>query len=415
MKNDGRRAFRRWLPVAAEVLMISLLLAGFVRVYSNRVDLRLYEPDEAAWVFSSYYYHLYFEEGDLLHPDWQEYDALDHPPLAKYAVGLAMDLSDSPCVTLEHKQFWHRIPIDGFAGSYREMMSRVPPGALPAARTLVYLLAGLALAMLYLFLRCRMGPWVAVAAVGLTLWNPVFQEVSTQALADPVLLVISVGFLWVLARWVEGAGSRWFVGAAALAALGILTKLSGGALGLMLLAGVALRWWEGRGLPPWKAWAAAAGVGVGLLLLLNPTFLQMGPAALFRMLEHRLAQIAHQHQVFPDAALNGVGERLAAALDILFFKFSPAVALVGAPLELMLFFAGLAVAVKKRRYYLFVALIFLVLVPVLTAPLAWERYYYGAWPVVYLFSALSLQLPSLVNNTDVGPEEEERLRRRSQA
>jgi hypothetical protein len=398
-------AWRRWLPVTVEAIAVALLLAGSVKVYDERVNLHLYEPDEAAWVFSSYYYHLYFEDRDWLHADWREYDALDHPPLAKYAVGLAMDVAGEPCSTLEHKRFWHRIPIDGFAGKYRQMMARIPAGALPAARHAAVVCALLGLGMLYLFTRSRFGPWVAVAAIGLSIWNPVVQEVSTQALSDPVLLAISIGFLWVLARWVEGAGSRWFVGAAALVALAVLTKLSGGALGFMLLAGVGLRWKRGRSLPTWKrgrslptweAWAAAAGVGLSLLLLLNPTFHQMGPAALLKMVDHRLAQVAHQHLVFPDAALTGIGDRLAAGLDILFFKFSPVVALCGIPLELMLFLAGLAVAVKTRSWYLLVAFAFLVVVPVFTAPLAWERYYFGAWPVVYLLCGLTLRLPDVL-------------------
>jgi len=402
--SESVTKIRRYLPMTVEVLVVVLLLVSLVRLYQQRMDLPLYEPDEAAWVFSSYYYHLYFEDADWLSPDWQEFDALDHPPLAKYAVGMAMDLSGEPCKTLAHKRYWHSIPIDGFARSYREMMSRIPAGALPAARHVAFLCALAALVLLYLFARSRLGPWVAGAAVALTIWNPVFREVSCQALSDPVLLAITLGFVWLLARWVEGGGSGWFVAAAGAVALALLTKLSGGALGLMLLCGVALRWREGKGLASWKAWSVAGAVGLGLLLLLNPTFLQMGPAALFDMLDHRLAQITHQHRIFPKSALTGVGDRLAAALDILFFKFSPIVALCGIPVELMLFLGGLAVAVKTRSYYLLVILAFLVLLPILTAPLSWERYYFAVWPIVYLFGALALRVPALLNRT---PQAEE--------
>jgi hypothetical protein len=391
-----RTAWRQWLPTAGELLVVCLLLGSLAWVYDRRIELPLYEPDEAAWLFSTCYYHHYFESFEWGNEDWQDFDALDHPPLAKYLFGFFMDLRGDAYRTLEHKTFWHNIPIDGFRGAYRDMMSRIPPGTLPFVRTWAFLLAALAVAMLYLFVRGRLGPWAAGLAAGLTIWNPVFQEVSTQVLSEPVLLVITVAFVWVTAIWVEGGRWGWLVGATALAALAFLTKLSGGALGLMLGAAVVLRWRAGHPLPRWPVWVGAAATGLALVFLLNPTFLQLGPGAVFTMLDHRLAQVAHQHAIFPKAALTGMGDRLAAGLDSLFFSFSPMVRWSGLPLELMLFLAGLAAIFMRRSWYLVLVLLFLVLVPVLTAPLSWERYYYGAWPFVYVLCAATLSLSGLV-------------------
>ena len=66
-ERGGR--LRKWGPVGAEAVLVCLLCAGVVQLYLERVDLPLYEPDEAAWIFSSYYHHLYFERGEFFHDD----------------------------------------------------------------------------------------------------------------------------------------------------------------------------------------------------------------------------------------------------------------------------------------------------------------------------------------------------------
>jgi hypothetical protein len=73
-------------------------------IKNKRINLILYEPDEAAWIYSGYYFNLYFLKFDLFHKDWTDYDAYDYPPLMKYIVGGTLFLKGHVFDSLEAKK-----------------------------------------------------------------------------------------------------------------------------------------------------------------------------------------------------------------------------------------------------------------------------------------------------------------------
>ena len=78
---------RKYLKFCFEIIFILIVIAGGLKVLENRKYGRIYDADEVAWIFAGYYFNLYFLRFDLFHPDWNDYEAFDHPPLAKYIVG----------------------------------------------------------------------------------------------------------------------------------------------------------------------------------------------------------------------------------------------------------------------------------------------------------------------------------------
>ena len=63
----------------------------------------LIDSDEVSWIFGGYYFNLYFLRGSLLHQDWKDYEAFDHPPLVKYVVGGAIYLKGHTVDSIEPK------------------------------------------------------------------------------------------------------------------------------------------------------------------------------------------------------------------------------------------------------------------------------------------------------------------------
>jgi len=52
-----------------------------------------YHVDEAAWVWSTFYYRLFFRERNLTAPAWSTGEAKGRPPVAKYTLGMGLDLA----------------------------------------------------------------------------------------------------------------------------------------------------------------------------------------------------------------------------------------------------------------------------------------------------------------------------------
>ena len=381
---------RHKLPFLVEGLFLLMLFYSLYAVYDKRAGIRLYEPDEAAWIFSTYYAHLYFGQGNLVHDDWTDYDSYDHPPLAKFYYGLAVNLGGHSYDSIEAKRFWHSIPMNRFGRYYGPMMQRLPAGLLDWTRAFAFAAAICALAFLYLFARQRFGVTAALTVSGLLILNPVFREVSLQTLADPVLLAITAAFIWCISCY-DTSGRRWtLIVSAGLAAFAILTKLNG----LFLLGiwggAIGLQWWQTRKQSDWLGIGISAVLYLVLVVLLNPLFLNAGPGALLDMVAHRQTHIALQQQIFQAAALIDPLQRLAASLDTLFFEQSVLFSRLHIPVEFMGFITGLVIAVKERRWLLLILALVLVALPIVLVPLAWSRYFYGIYPVVYLFVGLSL-------------------------
>ena len=107
------------LRVYLQVLFITLAILWMFNEVGGRFYLPLSEPDEAAWIYSGYYFNLYFLKFDLFHEDWQDYDAYDHLPLVKYIVGGTLFLKGYVFDSLDAKRMWQHIPMDKYLIHYR--------------------------------------------------------------------------------------------------------------------------------------------------------------------------------------------------------------------------------------------------------------------------------------------------------
>lgn len=78
---------------------------GGWKVLEKKKHGDLIDSDEVAWIFTGYYFNLYFLRFDLFHSDWSDYEAFDHPPLAKYIVGGSLYVKGYTIDSLDPKRF----------------------------------------------------------------------------------------------------------------------------------------------------------------------------------------------------------------------------------------------------------------------------------------------------------------------
>ena len=159
-----------------------------VRAVSQGMQMPIYEPDEPAWIYSGYYFNLYFLQHAFFHTDWNDYDAFDHPPLAKYLIGGAFFIQGHRIDSLDAKKTWRTVPISQFADYYRLWIAKVPLNLLPTARFILFLFSFSSLLLFYKFLKDFYGFGAAILATSLLAVNPIFLAYSMQTLAEPVLL-----------------------------------------------------------------------------------------------------------------------------------------------------------------------------------------------------------------------------------
>src|SRR4030042_355266 len=116
---------KKRLKIAIEILFIIFAILWMGSEMGGRFYLPLSEPDEAAWIYSGYYFNLYFLNFNLSHNDWRDYDAIDHPPLVKYIVGGILFLKGYVFDSLDAKEMWRRIPMDKYLPNYRLLKSEL--------------------------------------------------------------------------------------------------------------------------------------------------------------------------------------------------------------------------------------------------------------------------------------------------
>src|SRR4030043_1252366 len=117
---------KKRLRSALEILFIIIAILWMGNEIGGRFYLPLSEPDEAAWIYSGYYFNLYFLTFNLFHKDWTDYDAIDHPPLVKYIVGGTVFLKGHVFDSLDAKEMWRRIPMDQYLPNYLLLKRKLP-------------------------------------------------------------------------------------------------------------------------------------------------------------------------------------------------------------------------------------------------------------------------------------------------
>ena len=86
------------LPPFSSINFLTVFLAVllFVRMHAlyTTIDSARKNIDESYWMHSTYFYHLFFQERDFFNKDWYNFISYDQPPVGKYILGFALDVSN---------------------------------------------------------------------------------------------------------------------------------------------------------------------------------------------------------------------------------------------------------------------------------------------------------------------------------
>lgn len=391
-KNRSVRMKKKRLTIAIEILFIIVATLWMGSEMGGRFYLPLSEPDEAAWIYSGYYFNLYFLKFDLFHKDWNDYDAMDHPPLVKYIMGGTLFLKGHVFDSLDAKEMWRRIPMDKYLPKYLLLKSKLPDNILPLTRLVIFTFAFLSLILSYILVRHSYGILPAIVSTSLLITNFIFNRLSAQVIADPVLLFFFISFLLSCAWYLKSGNNTYLFLGFILSSFAFLTKLNGLVLIFVLFFVILIK--NKLSISNYNFRVILLGFVTFLLLtvLLNPFFLNAGIQGLIKMIEHRASHIHLQQVTFKPAALLSMGERLKAEIVMIFFESSRLNRLTRIPLELIMFLFGVYYSIRKRDLILLIILGCFILPTMLILPLNWERYYYTIIPFIYIISAVSLNM-----------------------
>jgi 4-amino-4-deoxy-L-arabinose transferase-like glycosyltransferase len=358
----------------------------------GRFYLPLSEPDEAAWIYSGYYFNLYFLKFDLFHKDWNDYDAIDHPPLVKYIVGGTLFLKGYIFDSLDAKEMWRGIPMDKYLPNYLLLKNKLPDNILPLTRLVIFTFAFLSLVFFYIFVRKFYGILPAMVSTSLLITNLIFIRLSTQTIADPVLLFFFAFSLLVFAFYLKSGNNTCLFFGFVLSSFAFLTKLNGLVLIFVLFFVIFIK--NKLVISNYNFKLISLGFITFLLMtvLLNPFFLNAGIQGIVKMVEHRAFHIHLQQETFQPAALLSIRERLEAEIVTIFFRSSMLNKFIKIPFELITFLLGVYYSVRKRDLFLLIILVFFIFPTMSILPLNWERYYYTVIPFIYIVAGVSLNL-----------------------
>jgi hypothetical protein len=300
--------------------------------------------DETFFVASSYYFDL-FAGGLGDDPRWLDLPAVDHLPLERYLIGLALRLAGHP----------RPGPADVYAW-YKDQSYRCEtPEALVAARWPSVILGAMGCAAMFGLGVLAHGRWAGAIAAALLLLDPLYYVLSRRAMCDVpaealALATVAVA-LWSWRRTLAGEwrSPRGPMLAAALTGLlgglAILAKLNG-VLGLMtvgllvvLTVGLVPTRLGRRTAPILGGALVSTWVALATFVLLNPfvTARPTGPMSteieavakqdvwsrLIAIVEYRRRASRAMQENFPRHALRTDAEKARAVASQGFGRFSP--------------------------------------------------------------------------------------------
>jgi 4-amino-4-deoxy-L-arabinose transferase-like glycosyltransferase len=275
-----------WAPAAAVGVLAFAYLA-------HGRGTETYFIDESYYLTQGYYADLLIE-GQRDDPAWLSLAAIDHPPLAKYFIGLALRFAGERRLGPVAAAAWQLrynlkpVPFESLSDQ-----PYVTPARLDAARwpaTILGTLGCVAAFGIGVMVRDRRTGAVAACLLAV---NPLYRLEARRALPDvpceALVLAAAAVALWGWNRALAGRLGPWrglgvALGGGVLAGLAALAKLTGCIIFLLLVASAALALVLPR-IPPRRKAVVAAGaltftlVGAGTLLALNPTLTAQPPAA----------------------------------------------------------------------------------------------------------------------------------------
>lgn len=385
---------RKYLKLSLELIFILLIIAGGLKVLENRKYADIYDSDEVAWIFTGYYFNLYFLHFDLFHPDWNDYEAFDHPPLAKYVVGGSLYLKGYTIDSLDPKRFWNNIPIDKFPIYFDEVKHEIPNPTIviPFTRSVIFAFALSSLLLIYIFVRISYGVLPALISTSFIMINPIFTKISVWILAEPILLFFFTLFLLLCALYLKSRENIYIVFAFIVSSLAFLTKLNGLLLVFVLVVLFLIRNKFSISKQECKYLIGGFIAFLLITILLNPVFLNTGIKAIWKMVEVRWSAFHRYQETFKDVALLSVRDRFITAIQMIFFRYSLFYHNIKIPLELIMFAAGIYYIFRRRDLLLILIIIFLVVIPVLILPYNTIKYYYWIFPFTHIIAGLSVNV-----------------------
>jgi hypothetical protein len=383
---------KKYLKFSLELIFILLIIIGEWRLLEKKKYADLIDSDEVAWIFTGYYFNLYFLRFDLFHPDWNDYEAFDHPPLAKYIVGGALYLKGYTIDSLEPKKFWNNIPINKFP-LYLDLIKHKipnPTNMIPFTRSVIFLFALASLFMIYIFVRILYGTLPAIVSTSLIIINPIFNKISAWILAEPILLFFFVLFLLLCAFYLKTQKNIYVILASIVCSLAFLTKLNGILLVPILIIIFLMKNKFSISKQNWKFLVIGCMAFLLVTILLNPVFLNTGIKAIGKMIEVRLSAFHIYQETYKDVALLSVSERFLTATKMIFFRYSVFFQWVKIPVELFMFIFGMYYSFRKKDILLLSLFTFLVVIPISFLPYNVFKYYYWIFPFTHIIAGLSL-------------------------
>lgn len=395
---------KKYLTFSLELIFILLIIMGGWKLLENKKYGDLIDSDEVAWIFTGYYFNLYFLHFDLFHPDWTDYEAFDHPPLAKYVVGGSLYLKGYTIDSLDPKRFWNRIPINKFPAYFELVKHQIPNPTIviPFTRSVIFLFALSSLLLIYFFVRISYGVLPALISTSLIMINPIFTNISPWILAEPILLCFFSLFILLCARYLKSGKNIYIVFAFIISSLAFLTKLNGILLVFVLIIIFLIKNKFSVSKQDYKYLIVGFIAFLLITILLNPVFLNAGIKAIWKMVEVRWSAFHRYQETFKEVALHSVSERFFTATKMVFFKYSPFYHNIKVPLELIMFTAGIYYIFRRRDLLLIIIFVFLVAIPVSMLPYNTIKYYYWIFPFTHIIAGLSLNLcKEMLNKREV--------------
>jgi hypothetical protein len=385
---------KKFLKFSLELIFVLVIILGGLKILENRRYSVLYDSDEVAWIFTGYYFNLYFLRLDFLHPDWTDYEAFDHPPLGKYIVGGSLFLMGYTIDSVETKRFWNSIPLNKFPTYFEFVKHKIPNPSIviPSLRSIIFVFALSSLLLIYISVRILYGVLPAFVSAALIAINPIFYYVSIWILAEPILLFFYALFILFCVLYLKSQRNVYIILAFIVSSFAFLTKLNGILLIPVLVMILLMR--KKFLISKRDVKFVIAGFFAFLLIsiLLNPAFLNNGFKAIEKMVEARLAAFRLYQETFPDVALLSVKERFIAATQMIFFDYSVFYRLLKIPLEFIMFGFGIYYIFRKRDILLTALFIFQVVIPISFLPYKIIKYYYWIFPFTHMIAGISLNL-----------------------
>jgi hypothetical protein len=382
----------KYLKFSLELIFVLVIIMGGWKLLENKKYGDLIDSDEVAWIFTGYYFNLYFLRFDLFHPDWTDYEAFDHPPLAKYVVGGSLYLKGYTIDSLDPKRFWNSIPINKFPVYFEVVKHQIPNPTIviPFVRSVIFGFALSSLLLIYLFVRTSYGILPALISASLIIINPIFDKISAWILAEPILLFFYALFLLFCALYLRTQKNIYLVLASIVCSLAFLTKLNGILLTPILIIIFLMKNRFSISKRDWKFVVVGFIVFSLITIFLNPVFVNIGVKAIGKMVEVRLSAFHNYQETYKDAALLSVSERFLTAAKMIFFRYSVFYQLIKTPVELIMFVLGMYYSLRRKDLFLLAIFAFLVVIPVCFLPYNVFKYYYWIFPFTHIIAALSL-------------------------